>query len=529
MVVGAEQKKQLTKEAMSINKSLSFLEQVVISLGTRKGHVPHRSSKLTAVLRESLGGNCKTTLVANVWPEARHSEETLSTLKFAARMQAVTTSAVVNATAELTPQAALSACQSQLSDLRRELAMHDQLAGRSHVTYDEFTPQQRAALRPQVQAYLDSAGPAELDASSLRQVHETYAMFKLLYNELAAQLKDANERLGALRAAQANGARGGPLHLSAETDDQPNVEVVLVGDVDGGGGGGSGGFAAGEAPPDAKPDSMEFAQGMLSARAPAPSSPSPAAAPAASGARGGGAEAHIAEFKMTAGAELNALLLENKASLREKRAAQRKLAHEVNGAKREIDEVKEMLESKREAREGEDEAARGADVIDEEEFAWLNKLKACKARYRAAFEQLAEVRGEVEYMAGLVEGCRTQLVRDFEAWMREEHPEEDAPAALVSALGEPTPVGGFGGGFATGLGGGVGMGAAGFGAAIASPRSAVEESFDQDEQFDEMNTQMILSKDPDSLPFFKASRLAGRQLGGTNRAAGPRAKPKPFQ
>ena len=63
--------KQLAKEAMSINKSLSFLEQVVVALVNRKGHVPHRSSKLTAVLRESLGGNCKTMLVANVWPETR--------------------------------------------------------------------------------------------------------------------------------------------------------------------------------------------------------------------------------------------------------------------------------------------------------------------------------------------------------------------------------------------------------------------------------------------------------------------------
>ena len=59
--------KQLAREAMSINKSLSFLEQVVVALSSRKSHVPHRSSKLTAVLRESLGGNCKTTLVANLW------------------------------------------------------------------------------------------------------------------------------------------------------------------------------------------------------------------------------------------------------------------------------------------------------------------------------------------------------------------------------------------------------------------------------------------------------------------------------
>ena len=60
-----------------------------MALISRKGHVPHRSSKLTSVLRNTLGGNCKTVLVANVYGETRHLEETFSTLKFASRMQQV--------------------------------------------------------------------------------------------------------------------------------------------------------------------------------------------------------------------------------------------------------------------------------------------------------------------------------------------------------------------------------------------------------------------------------------------------------
>ena len=81
---------RLKTEAMAINKSLSFLEQVVGALSSRsRGHVPHRSSRLTSVLKEALGGNCRTTLVANIWGESRHLEETVSTLKFALRMQSV--------------------------------------------------------------------------------------------------------------------------------------------------------------------------------------------------------------------------------------------------------------------------------------------------------------------------------------------------------------------------------------------------------------------------------------------------------
>ena len=46
-------------------------------------------------------------------------EETLSTLKFAARMQAVTNSAAINSHAEISPAQALASCQAQLHDLKR--------------------------------------------------------------------------------------------------------------------------------------------------------------------------------------------------------------------------------------------------------------------------------------------------------------------------------------------------------------------------------------------------------------------------
>jgi kinesin family protein 6/9 len=53
---------------LDINKSLSFLEQVVIALSDKKrDHIPFRRTMLTNVLKDSLGGNCKTALIANIW------------------------------------------------------------------------------------------------------------------------------------------------------------------------------------------------------------------------------------------------------------------------------------------------------------------------------------------------------------------------------------------------------------------------------------------------------------------------------
>jgi kinesin family member 6/9 len=87
----------ILKEATFINKSLSYLEQVVIALcESKRDHIPYRQSKLTNMLRDSLGGNCKTLMIANIWPESSHLEETISTLKFASRMMRVLNEAIVN-------------------------------------------------------------------------------------------------------------------------------------------------------------------------------------------------------------------------------------------------------------------------------------------------------------------------------------------------------------------------------------------------------------------------------------------------
>ena len=75
------------KEAKYINLSLHFLEQVITSLGERqKGHVPYRNSMLTSVLRDSLGGNCKTVMVATMSPEEPQLDETISTCRFSQRV-----------------------------------------------------------------------------------------------------------------------------------------------------------------------------------------------------------------------------------------------------------------------------------------------------------------------------------------------------------------------------------------------------------------------------------------------------------
>lgn len=126
------------KEANYINKSLTFLEQVVVAAcDSKKDHVPYRQSKLTNLLKSSIGGNCKTVMIANIWPEEGYLEETISTLKFASRMMKVQNEAVVNELQD--PQLLLKKYQREVRDLKQELQMHDTLASRGRVQYDPYS------------------------------------------------------------------------------------------------------------------------------------------------------------------------------------------------------------------------------------------------------------------------------------------------------------------------------------------------------------------------------------------------------
>lgn len=85
-------------EGANINRSLLALGNCINALcdPRKRGHVPYRDSKLTRLLKQSLGGNCKTVMIVCVSPSSAHYDETHNTLQYANRAKEIKTKAIRN-------------------------------------------------------------------------------------------------------------------------------------------------------------------------------------------------------------------------------------------------------------------------------------------------------------------------------------------------------------------------------------------------------------------------------------------------
>lgn len=107
------------REATKINLSLSTLGNVISALvDGQSSHVPYRNSKLTRLLQDSLGGNSKTLMCANISPADINYDETISTLRYANRAKNIKNRARIN---EDPKDALLRQFQVEIEQLRKQL------------------------------------------------------------------------------------------------------------------------------------------------------------------------------------------------------------------------------------------------------------------------------------------------------------------------------------------------------------------------------------------------------------------------
>lgn len=104
------------KEASKINKALSSLGNVIYALAENSAHIPYRDSKLTRLLQDSLGGNSKTIMIANIGPASMNYDETIITLRYAYRAKSIKNQPIKN---EDVKDAKLLELQQEIERLRQ--------------------------------------------------------------------------------------------------------------------------------------------------------------------------------------------------------------------------------------------------------------------------------------------------------------------------------------------------------------------------------------------------------------------------
>ena len=153
-------------EGCKINLSLSALGNVISALVDKKAHhIPYRDSKLTRLLQDSLGGNTKTIMFANVGPADYNYDETMSTLRYANRAKQIKNQPRIN---EDPKDAMLRELQEQIKLLEARLA--GQTTVDSHGNVIEVTPdgQERIVYKERI----ITQGVSEEELMAMREKSE---------------------------------------------------------------------------------------------------------------------------------------------------------------------------------------------------------------------------------------------------------------------------------------------------------------------------------------------------------------------
>lgn len=164
------------REGRHINLSLHYLEQVIVALQQRargrRPHIPYRNSTMTSVLRDSLGGNCRTVFVATLNAERDFTEETLSTCRFAQRCSSLLQEVRVNE--EVDVSLLLKRMQRENKRLKQQLR-----AAPRPDPARQLTAEERTVCRSLVDAFVaDSRAEATMRVQDMAQAEHCFALLR---------------------------------------------------------------------------------------------------------------------------------------------------------------------------------------------------------------------------------------------------------------------------------------------------------------------------------------------------------------
>ncbi|XP_027088167.1 kinesin-like protein KIN-5D [Coffea arabica] len=178
------------REAGEINKSLLTLGRVINALVEHSGHIPYRDSKLTRLLRDSLGGKTKTCVIATVSPSIHCLEETLNTLDYAHRAKNIKNKPEINQ--KMMKSAMIKDLYSEIDRLKQEVYAAREKNG-IYIPKDRYLQDEA-----EKKAMAEKIERMELDVESrdkqFVELQELYKSQQLLTAELSDKL-DKTEKM----------------------------------------------------------------------------------------------------------------------------------------------------------------------------------------------------------------------------------------------------------------------------------------------------------------------------------------------
>ena len=457
---------KILKEALHINVSLHYLEQVIVALhdaaAGKTAFIPYRNSMLTSVLRDSLGGNCKTVMLATISPEKGHLDESISTSRFAQRVGMIKNRAELNE--EVDPYVLVKRLKGEVRDLREEVS-----SLRGQAKFKPLDEDERRAIRELVQQFVrddradmfDEGGTRKFDRISMPNPYKVRAAFefwKEIINsrggggggggggvgpgeesksqpqsnsndELIRRLQHENTLLvAALRKSQGSSAADSiikeiqanvgssfasssrahsvtsvPASRSHQTHATPSSSVSNSSTADS---------------TSSTSSTSSFTSASTPASTPAPTPEELALAKLRADS--------FEQFRRTY--RKHTMVEEQKSTHVCKVDEARRIGESINRIRGEINQVKHRIEQHRLARGVADIQNQSTETLepDETELQLRHEIDSLKSSYRTQFDALKHLKGEIDFLKNVIEKSRAQLQADFERWWQTQQQKGDS-------------------------------------------------------------------------------------------------------
>jgi kinesin family protein 6/9 len=359
-------------DAAFVNKSISYLQQLVVSIVNKDTrHLPFRRSKMTYLMRDAIGGNCRTACIANIWPEAVNNRETISTFQFANDLGKVRNDAKVNTLEP--PELRIEKLEAELKTLEAENELQAELGGA--IKIDGLKQDEEAQVVDLVRLFL-SDEIEQVPLPSVAHIKAIFGEIKRRYLDIPNYvLKEVGrtfsltERVKNAKAPKDVGTIDGAgfsIGVAASQDRPANIRTAMKADRAVGGGG-----ARADNPPVPTKDQM------------------------------------FEIFKIRDGKALSTELVAGKRETGELMEQKQRIVADINAAQEELERLTQLIEAKN---------LRTRDQMFEDEAQLLKDELATKRHYRECYQTLQKTQSDIDVLKEKCAQARIALLTAFEEW-----------------------------------------------------------------------------------------------------------------